>query len=158
MLPIPEGWIHEYAVFVQFEDVDPYSMVHHPRYLFFCERARVELMGRLGMRAEAARGEGEAGEAVGLVVLDAHLRYRTPARFLDELVVRQGVHRIGSARVDLDYCIQRGDERICEASLQLAFVRAGGRPCRAPATVRAGLARMGSPILGRGSGGPGVSM
>lgn len=140
------GWIHEHEVLVQFEDVDQYGMVHHPRYLMFMERARVALLGQIGMRAEDAR-EPEPGRVMGLVVLEVQLRYRKPARFLDQLVVRQGVRKLGAARIELDYAVERGAERIAEGHLQLAFVTAGGKPCRPSPSLRAALARMGSPLV-----------
>ena len=136
----PEGWVHRHPVRVEFDEVDQYGIVHHARYWIYCERARVELMGTLGMRADSLDGE-----RMGLIVVDASIKYRTPARFLDALVVEQGCRRIGASRTVLCYRVMRGDTVVASAEMVLAFVDGTGRPVRAPATLRDGLARMGVP-------------
>ena len=136
----PAGWVHEYALTVQFDEVDQYGIVHHARHWIYCERARVELMGRLGMRPDSLDGR-----KLGLVVVDAKIKYRTPSRFLDELIVEQGCSRIGASRTVLCYRIRRGAAVIADAEMVLAFVDGTGSPVRAPAGLRDGLKRMGVP-------------
>ena len=51
-MELEEGWIHRTPVRVQFDEVDQYGIVHHTKYFIYFERARVELMGVLGMRAD----------------------------------------------------------------------------------------------------------
>ena len=136
----PDGWVHSFPVVVQFDEVDQYGIVHHARYWIYCERARVDLMGQIGMRAENLDGEH-----LGLVVVDAKIKYRTPSRFLDELVVEQGCRRIGASRTVLCYIVRRGSTVVAEAEMVLAFVDGTGRPVRAPSILRDGLKRMGVP-------------
>lgn len=133
----PPGWIHEYSVLVQFDEVDQYGIVHHPRYLIYMERARVALMGALGMRPGSSDH--------GIVVVEAKLRFRASARFLDSLVVRQGCRAAGASRVELVYRIERDGKLLCEADLVLAFVDPTGRPVRASEGIRQGLRSMGVP-------------
>ena len=135
-----DGWVHRYPVRVQFDEVDQYGIVHHPRYFVFFERARVELMGRLGMTVDRPEISG-----LGLIVASAEVRFLRSAGFLDELVVEQGCKQAGASRITLVYRIMRGTEVMARAELVLAFVDATGRPCRAPADIRAGLGRMGVP-------------
>lgn len=136
----PEGWVHEYPLRVQFEDVDQYGIVHHPRYLLFMERARVDLMGRIGMRADRL-----GGEHLGLIVAKAEVRFLRSARFLDELVVQQGCSKAGASRIVLEYVLRRASDRICQAQLTLAFVDGSGRPVRAPGDIKGELVRLGVP-------------
>ena len=125
---------------VQFEDVDQYGIVHHPRYLLFMERGRVQLMRELGVGAGALDGS-----QLGLIVARADVRFLRSARFLDELVVVQGCARAGASRIELAYAIERGSETVCEATLTLAFVDGTGKPTRAPAAIRERLRAMGTP-------------
>lgn len=136
----PEGWVHRYPLRVQFDEVDQYGIVHHPRYFVFFERARVELMGLLGMTVSRPEVSG-----LGLIVASAEVKFLRSASFLDELVVEQGCRQSGASRIKLVYRILRGDEVMARAELVLAFVDASGRPCRAPADIREGLAGMGVP-------------
>ncbi len=135
-----EGWIHRYPVQVQFDEVDQYGIVHHPRYFVFMERARVALMGELGMRP-GGLVEGQ----YGLVVVSAQVKFKASAHFLDELVVEQGCGKMGAVRVDLHYRIVREGRPLVDAVLQLAFVDSTGKPCRAPGPIREQLVAMGAP-------------
>ena len=138
-----EGWVHRYPVQVQFDEVDQYGIVHHPRYFVFFERARVQLMGRLGMTIDRPEVSG-----LGLIVASAEIKFLRSAHFLDDLVVEQGCRQAGASRIGLAYRILRGQEVIAKAELVLAFVDAEGRPCRAPSDIRGGLAKMGVPGQG----------
>lgn len=135
---VPRGEPHRYAVTVQFEDVDQYAIAHHSRTLLWCERARVDLMRRLGARMAGA-------DAPMLVVVEAQVWYRRSAAFLDELVVRQGFERVGASRLEARYCVDRGEERVADARLVLAVIGRDGRPVRAPEAVRAALREIPAP-------------
>lgn len=137
-----EGWIHRTDVQVQFDEVDQYGIVHHTKYFIYFERARVQLMGLLGMRADLTDG-------LGLIVAGIDAKFRASARFLDRLVVEQGSRKVGASRIELSYRISRDHETICTALLVLAFVAEDGRPCRAPDHIREGLKRMGDPEAAR---------
>ncbi|MCO4772924.1 MAG: acyl-CoA thioesterase [Deltaproteobacteria bacterium] len=132
------GWLHRTPVTVQFEDVDQYGIVHHPRYLLFMERGRVQLMRELGVGSGALDGS-----QLGLIVARADVRFVRSARFLDELVVEQGCLRAGASRIELVYRILRGADAVCEATLTLAFVDGTGKPTRAPSVIREQLRAMG---------------
>ena len=136
----PEGWIHRYSLRVQFDEVDQYGIVHHTRYLVYMERARVALLGELGMRPG-----GLEETQLGLIVSSIETKFRASGLFLDELVVEQGCRSAGASRVQLCYAIRRGETLLTTAELVLAFVDKTGRPCRAPADIRTGLRHMGVP-------------
>ncbi len=132
-----ESWLHRYPLRVQFDEVDQYGIVHHSRYLIYMERARVDLL------AELQRRGGDIPLDFTLIVVSADIKYRSPARFLDELVVEQSVHKMGASKLQLGYRIQRGTETIAEALLVLAFISREGRPVRAPQVLRDALAFVG---------------
>ncbi|HCP45324.1 MAG TPA: hypothetical protein DIU15_04750, partial [Deltaproteobacteria bacterium] len=116
-----QGWIHRYPLRVQFDEVDQYGIVHHTRYLVYMERARVQLMGELGMRPG-----GLEETQLGLIVSKLDVRFKASGRFLDELVVEQGCRSAGASRIDLAYRILCGTTTLVEASLVLAFVDKNG--------------------------------
>ncbi|MCP4872194.1 MAG: acyl-CoA thioesterase [Proteobacteria bacterium] len=132
--------IHTYPVRVQFDEVDQYGIVHHTKYFLYFERARVDLMGALGMKPGM-------DEEYGLIVASAEIKFRASAKFLDDLVVEQGCRKTGASRIVLAYRIVRPADSavITTADLTLAFVDSTGRPCRAPDDIRAGLKAMGVP-------------
>ena len=132
-----DHWLHEYPLRVQFDEVDQYGIVHHSKYFIYMERARVDLLATL-----QKRGGGMPLDFT-LIVVSAEIKYRSPARFLDEVVVEQGVHKMGASKLQLQYRIRRGDELLVEALLVLAFINADGRPVRAPEILREALSFVG---------------
>lgn len=133
-----EPWVHRYPLRVQFDEVDQYGIVHHSRYFIYLERARVDLL------AELQKKGGGMPLDFTLIVVSADIKYRTPAKFLDEVVVEQRVHKMGASKLQLAYRIVRGKDVVCEALLVLAFISMDGRPIRAPEILRDALKFMGA--------------
>jgi acyl-CoA thioester hydrolase len=130
---VTDRWLHTYPLRVQFDEVDQYGIVHHSKYFIYLERARVDLLAEL-----QKRGGGMPLDFT-LIVVSAEIKYRSPARFLDELVVEQGVDRMGASKLTLKYRVRRGEETLVEALLVLAFIDPEGRPVRAPEILRDAL-------------------
>lgn len=122
---------HRYAIGVQFEDVDMYGVVHHPNYLRYMERARVQLLGELGVAPSDMDGS-----KLGLVLQDFELRFHLPARFLDQLEVQTWIQRVRGASVVLSYRITNGQTVVVEAVCTLVCVAADGRAQRLPDDLR----------------------
>jgi acyl-CoA thioester hydrolase len=122
---------HSTPLRVAFDEVDMYGIVHHSKLLVYLERARIAMFVAGGMTPGTLEETG-----FGLVVVDAQMRFRTPARFPDELVVETSVLKVSPVTVTLGYEVRRGSDVILTASTRLAAVGADGRPIRLPATAR----------------------
>ena len=94
--------VHEHRLSVRYAETDQMGVVHHASYLVYLEEARTAYMASLG----ASYGELERS-GVGLAVRRAEVRYRAPARYEDELLVRTRVVRVGAASVTFDYEVER---------------------------------------------------
>jgi acyl-CoA thioester hydrolase len=70
------------------------GVVHHGNYVLYVEESRTNLMRDRGCSYAELEGRG-----VGLPVRKLDVRYRLPARYEDELVVKTRVGRIGAASV-----------------------------------------------------------
>ena len=72
-----------WPVTVYWEDTDAGGIVYYANYLRFMERARTEWLRALGI------DQTELLQSLGLmfVVVEAHVRYRMPARYGDSLEV-----------------------------------------------------------------------
>src|SRR5436190_13392257 len=78
---------------------------------------------------------------VDVVVAEAHLRFRGPARFDDELRVEVGVTHLGTTSIITTHRMYRGDELLVEVEIRHVMVdRASARKTPIPEWVRAGLA------------------
>jgi len=75
--------VGEARVRVRYAETDQMGVVYHSNYLIWFEVGRVELIRSMGL--DYKRMEEEEG--CGIAVVDVHVRYRSPARYDDELVV-----------------------------------------------------------------------
>lgn len=122
------GSEHRFPLRVYFEDTDAAGIVYYANYLRFMERARSDMLRAVGVDQVAAMGAGEGVYAVA----EAHVRYRTPARLDDALVVRSVLTAIRAAACVIHQRVTRGDVLCAEADITAAFISPEGRPKRQP--------------------------
>ena len=79
---------------VRYAETDQMGVVHHANYLLYLEESRTALMAARGCSYAEFERSGWA-----LPVRKAALRFRSPARYEDELVVRTWVEKLGQASV-----------------------------------------------------------
>lgn len=117
---------------VRYAETDAMGIVHHGSYIPWLETARVQLLDDLGYPYRKLEQDG-----VVLPVIEVHLRYRTPCRFDDRLVVTARVGTMPTARLRIDYQIHRDETLICEATSHHGFVTREGKPVRPPEKLHA---------------------
>ena len=131
-----EGFRFHDDVRARFAETDAQGIVHHSVYLVWFEAARVAYL-------EAFAGGYPALRAQGLesLVLEAHVRYRQPARFDDRLQVWARVGDVRGARFRFEYAVTRGDELLVDGWTSHACVDARTfRPIRIPASLADAIA------------------
>jgi acyl-CoA thioester hydrolase len=65
-------------------------------------------------------------------VVEARLRYRRPARLLDDIVVVSTVDAVRASSVDIQQRVMRSGELLVEGHITAAFLDGQGRPRRHP--------------------------
>jgi acyl-CoA thioester hydrolase len=133
-----KGGVHLYPVRVYYEDTDAAGLVYHANYLRYAERARSEMLRRLGIEQERLRAE----TGLAFVVRRCTVDYLQPARLDDDLVVATRLSALGGASLELDQDVRRGAEPLVRLALKIACVDRSGRPTRLPAALRTGLASL----------------
>jgi len=120
---------HVYQVRAGYGDTDQGGVVHHAVYLRWLEQARVEWLRARGLDF----GELERRHRVTLVVANAELSYRRPARFDDVLQIRATLMRKLGATLVFEYAIHCRGELLATAKTRLACVQLDSlRPVRMP--------------------------
>jgi acyl-CoA thioester hydrolase len=123
---------------VRFSETDAQGVAHHAAYLDWLEVARVEYLAQIEGGYQGLRDQG-----IEATTLEAHVRYRAPARFDDELVIRARCGDVRGARFRFDYVIEREGEEIADGWTTHACVNAQTlRPTRMPAELKAELERV----------------
>lgn len=114
---------------VRYSETDQMGVVYHGNYLHYFEVGRTELIRRLGLPYSELEARGWR-----LVVVEASLRLRAPARYDDELLVETRVGTVSRVRVEFDYRVRRvgEDPILAEGRTVLASVGENGRPRRLP--------------------------
>src|SRR5437667_11637169 len=73
--------------------------VYHPNYFVWFEVGRVELLRQLGFSYR----EMEQNDGCFIAVVDARCRYKAPARYDDEVVVRTHLKNVRDSLVHFGY-------------------------------------------------------
>jgi acyl-CoA thioester hydrolase len=131
-----DGFRFHADVTVRFAETDAQGIAHNSTYLVWYEVARIAYL------AEFAGGYARL-QARGLesIVLEAHVRYRKPARFDDHLQVHVRIADLRGARFRFEYAIGRGAELVADGWSTHACVDARTlRPTRIPSELVAAIA------------------
>lgn len=97
-----EGW-HETEVRVRYAETDQMGIVHHSNYLIWFESGRSDFCRARGFSYK----EMEEKDNALLVVAETYCRYKSPAFYEDELIVRTKVGDIRSRSLRFIYEIYR---------------------------------------------------
>jgi acyl-CoA thioester hydrolase len=119
------------------------GVAYHTHYLVWCEVARTDHMRRRGVTYRELEAQG-----LRLAVVDAQLRYRSPARYDDLLSVSCWVRDIASRRVAFGYLIKRPEDGalLATASTALIALDHAGALSAIPQHVRESLAPHPDPV------------
>ncbi len=95
--------INESRLRVRYQETDQMGVVYHSNFLIWFEVGRVELLRQLGFNYK----DMEAVDDCFIAVVDAHCRYRAPARYDDQIVVRTRLLNARSSAVHFGYEVVR---------------------------------------------------
>jgi acyl-CoA thioester hydrolase len=116
---------------VIYGDTDQMGVVYYANYLRYFEAARGAFIRDRG------RSYGEL-ERLGfaLPVVEAHVRYRSPARYDDLLRIEALVDEVRGASLKFTYTVTRGEEHLASGYTVHACIDRDGRPTRLPEEMR----------------------
>jgi acyl-CoA thioester hydrolase len=88
---------------VRYAETDQAGVVYHSNYLIWFEVGRVELCRDYGFNYRDMETEADAF----LPVIEAHVNYRAPARYDDEIVVRTRIIELRTRLIGFAYEVLR---------------------------------------------------
>lgn len=118
------------VVRVRTYELDSFGHVNNAVYLNYLEEARSETLKQIGVSFHDLGREG-----VQLVIVEARVRYITPARYGEEIAIAVSFPEVRAASVVISYTLtdSASGRLIATAETRGAFVDAvSGRPTRAP--------------------------
>lgn len=102
----------ETRVRVRYAETDQMGVVYHANYLVWFEVGRVEYIRQMGLDYRAMEKE----ENAMIAVVEATARYKAPARYDDELIVRTTLAGVRGSIVRFRYAVVRATDELllCE--------------------------------------------
>jgi len=126
-----------HAIRVRYGECDPQGIVFNANYLLYCDVAFTELW-----RAAVGPWQQMLERGYDAVVADAHLSFRAPARFDDELALRAHVTHLGRTAIVTEIDMVRDEQLLVQARLRHVCVdRATWSKAEIPEWIRSGLER-----------------
>ncbi len=95
--------ICETTLRVRYAETDQMGVVYHSNYFVWFEVGRVELLRKLGFTYR----EMEVDDGCIIAVVDARCRYKSPARYDDEIIVRTHLKNIRESLIHFGYEVLR---------------------------------------------------
>jgi acyl-CoA thioester hydrolase len=97
---------------VRYAETDKMGVVYHSNFVIWFEVGRVELLRKLGFQYS----EMEAEDNCHIPVVDLRIRYKAPAQYDDEIVVRTEIKNVRSSLLHFSYQIFRDGNRMLLAT------------------------------------------
>jgi acyl-CoA thioester hydrolase len=98
--------ISESRLRVRYAETDQMGVVYHSNHFIWFEIGRVELLRQLGFSYR----DMEQSDGCFIAVVDARCRYRAPARYDDEVIVRTYLKNVRESVVHFGYELVRADD------------------------------------------------
>ena len=113
---------HTTEIRVRYAETDAMGVLHHAGYLIYFEIGRTE-----GLREDGGSYADVEKSGRFLVVVEAQVKYRSPARYDDLLTLVTTVDRVTPAKLEHTYELRRGETLIATGRTVLACLDAGGK-------------------------------
>ncbi len=92
---------------VRYAEADKMGLVYHSNFVIWFEVGRVELLRQLGFQYS----EMEAEDNCHIPVVDLRVRYKAPALYDDEIVIRTQIKNVRSSLLHFSYEVFRESDR-----------------------------------------------
>ncbi len=109
---------------VNYHETDQMGVVHHSNYLRYFEEARTDFMRTVGLPYAVMEARG-----ILMPVLEVACRYKSPARYDDELTIRSRMNELDAVRCGVAYTVHNQEgQLLAEAASKHCFIDKGFRP------------------------------
>lgn len=116
---------YKFPFSIAYSDTDAGGIVYHGRYIEIAERARMEML----------RGIVFADDDVGFVVRGLDIKYMSPLKLADDIVVETEITKVGAVSMDLQQKFVH-DGTICAImNITIAYIGSDMRLKRIPDSI-----------------------
>ena len=102
----PNPVVNQSRIRVRYAETDQMGVVYHANHFIWFEIGRVELLRQLGFSYK----DMEQQDNCFIAVVDARCRYKAPARYDDEIVIRTWLKNIRESVIHFGYELTRVED------------------------------------------------
>lgn len=117
---------HDTILRTRYGETDQMGIIYHPNYYIYFETGRTEYL------REAAGMSYKEMEELGIMMplTETHCKYRIPAKYDDEILVRTIIKEMTVARIAFSYKLLRTSDEVllAEGETVHAFANTSGKP------------------------------
>src|ERR1700690_1234926 len=106
-------FVSEAPIRVRYAETDQMGVVYHANYLVWFEVGRVDFIRDMGLDYKAMEKEDNAM----IAVIEASARYKAPARYDDEILVRTSLAGVRGTIVRFRYAVLRAASKASDEQL-----------------------------------------
>lgn len=106
--------MYVYPVTVEFEDIDSYGIIHHPKVLYYFERTRVHFF--------LDNDFDIANIPYGLVLREVKVQYKQQIKMFDKVEIELNTRDIRKLRFIWDYSIRKDGVKMVSGSIEMVTV------------------------------------
>ena len=104
--------IYKFPFSIAYSDTDAGGIVYHGRYIEIAERARMDMM----------RGIKMPSEDIGFVVRSLDIKYMSPLKLADDIVVQTEITNVGAVSMELQQKFVHGDVICAIMNITVAYL------------------------------------
>src|SRR6478672_11502883 len=104
----PLSAINETRIRVRYAETDQMGVVYHANHFVWFEVGRVEFLRQLGFSYK----DMELQDGCHIAVVEARCRYKAPARYDDEVIVRTQLKNVRESMVHFGYELVRANDEL----------------------------------------------
>ncbi len=125
-------WIETAPFEVRYAETDAMGVVYYANYFVWFEVARGAFCQAYGINYQAIEDSGTP-----LAVVEAHCRYRAPARYGDRIITRVRLTDLTGSTLRFEYQVVNAEDRrlLAEGWTRHVWVTRDGKPTRCPQVI-----------------------
>lgn len=118
--------IHETTLRARYGETDQMGIIYHPNYYVYFEIGRTEFLREIGGISYKQMEQ----EGIMLPIVETHCKYRLPAKYDDNLIVKTMIKEMTVARISFSYELVRAEDKkvLAEGETVNAFTNMEGKP------------------------------
>ncbi|MDR5658682.1 thioesterase family protein [Serpentinicella sp. ANB-PHB4] len=112
-------YLKEIKINPRYSETDQMGIIYHANYLVWFEVARTETLQKYGINYKEMEDQD-----IMLPVIEANCKYKSSAKYGDEITIKTSIANMGASRVKFNYTVMKADRILAEGFTEHAFMSA----------------------------------